>query len=90
MADWLEPLPRVTHVEVRIEMADGTVHTYTLDGPLDGAVGTSTRRELPDIAAGPDLNLEQPRVFPVQLGFAFALPLSGAIPGTYRVERPGG
>jgi hypothetical protein len=88
-----EAVPGVTGASVVMMLADGTQHRFWIDRP-DGAVfrydDPRFEAGLPDLAFGPDPPVILPRAFPVQIAFAFAVPLLTAGAITYTWPAPGG
>jgi hypothetical protein len=84
-----EALPRAREATVRVILGDGAVWTWTLPGPLDGVHAHSDRDQfaLPDLHVGPG-DLEIPRAYPLQIGFAFELPLHLAVAANLRIDPP--
>jgi hypothetical protein len=76
-----EPLPRVRGATVRVDLGDGSSWTWELTGPLDGVAVHSDRNRygMHDLTEGPE-HVVIPKHWPVQIGFAFALPLGGGVP----------
>jgi len=86
-----EPLLRAREATIRVILGDGTLWTWTLPGPLDGVHAHSDRNQfaLPDLLVGPLDDLEIPRHYPLQIGFAFALPIHQGVAASLRIRAAG-
>jgi hypothetical protein len=83
-----DPQPAITRAVVHIELADGRTIDYTIHACQDMAVHSDRDYRALDMTTGTDPP-EIPRPFPIQIAFAFTLPLTGTNPVSLDINQPG-
>jgi hypothetical protein len=77
--------PQITAATVILEFDDGTGQRYRVHRPRGFRIESDWHRHELDLSDDLATPVEVPRVFPVQIGFVFALPLSGPPPVSHRL-----